>query len=153
MTIFAVIFGDTRILNVTGIGNILMCRYIDLLHIMANASIRPHLLTIVRNQRKVKSSSLLNHLHGGTLDVDVAGIGGVLLNHLHGGTPIYDRYHMGTSLLNHLHGGTLSFTSRLNVPPLLNHLHGGTQSATVRAGATNLLNHLHGGTRSNITAS
>ena len=148
MTIFAVIFGDTRILNVTGIGNILMCRYIDLLHIMANASIRPHLLTIVRNQRKVKSSSLLNHLHGGTQSATVrAGAtnllnhlhGGtldhaektatcLLLNHLHGGTPIYNCYHVGTSLLNHLHGGTQRVDRPSLMMALLNHLHGGTRT-------------------------
>ena len=53
MTIFAVIFGNTRILNVTGISNILMCRYIDILHIMTDTRICPHLLTVVCNQRKV----------------------------------------------------------------------------------------------------
>ena len=86
MTIFAVIFGDTRILNVTGISNILMCRYIDILHIMTDTRIRPHPLTVVCNQRKVKSSSLLNHLHGGTLIQLIRGLVIFLLNHLHGGT-------------------------------------------------------------------
>ena len=126
MTIFAVIFGDTRILNVTGIGNILMCRYIELLHIMANTSIRPHLLTIVRNQRKVKSSSLLNHLHGGTLLKIARQMDANLLNHLHGGTLKYGNRHASEQLLNHLHGGTLSRPHFHACLFLLNHLHGGT---------------------------